>query len=75
MRLAGEDRKDAKGKPQPRTNNTVRLDLAFLGHMFTIAIREWGVNLPSNPVLRTFAGLHLVLAEIDVLPLMRSRVC
>jgi len=51
MRLAGEDRKDSKGKPQPRTNDTVRLDLALLGHMFTIAIREWGVNLPSNPVL------------------------
>jgi integrase len=51
MRLAGVDRKDSKGKPQPRTNDTVRLDLALLGHMFTIAIREWGVNLPSNPVL------------------------
>jgi integrase len=51
MRLVGEDRKDLKGNPRPRTNNTVRLDLALLGHMFTIAIREWGVNLPSNPVL------------------------
>ena len=51
MRLAGEDRKDSKGKARPRTNNTVRLDLALLGHMFTIAIREWGVSLPSNPVM------------------------
>jgi integrase len=50
MRLAGEDRKDADGNPHPRTNSTVRLDLALLGHMLTIAIKEWGVNLPSNPV-------------------------
>jgi integrase len=49
-RLAGEDRKDAKGMPRPRTNNTVRLDLALLGHMLTIAIKEWGVGLPANPV-------------------------
>lgn len=50
-RLAGEDRKDENGHPQPRTNNTVRLDLALLGHMFTIAIKEWGVGLPANPVM------------------------
>jgi integrase len=49
-RLAGEDRKDEFGDPRPRTNNTVRLDLALLGHMFTIAIKEWGVGLPANPV-------------------------
>jgi integrase len=49
-RLAGEDRKDADGVPKPRTNNTVRLDLALLGHMLTIAIKEWGVGLPANPV-------------------------
>jgi len=49
-RLAGEDRKDKSGDPRPRTNNTVRLDLALLGHMFTIAIKEWGVGLPANPV-------------------------
>jgi len=51
MRLAGEDRKDDAGKPQPRANNTVRLDLALLGHLFTVAIKEWGVGLPSNPVM------------------------
>jgi len=53
MRLAGEDRKDAKGKPkpQPRAANTVRLDLALLGHLFSVAIKEWGVGLPYNPVL------------------------
>lgn len=51
MRLAGEDRKDKQGKSLPRANNTVRLDLALLGHLFTVAIKEWGVGLPSNPVL------------------------
>lgn len=53
MRLAGEDRKDKEGKPkpQPRAANTVRLDLALLGHMFTVAIKEWGLGLPFNPVL------------------------
>jgi integrase len=50
MRLAGEDRKDADGNPIPRSNSTVRLDLALLGHLLTIAIKEWGVNLPANPV-------------------------
>jgi integrase len=50
MRLAGEDRKDAAGNPIPRSNSTVRLDLALLGHLLTIAIKEWGVNLPANPV-------------------------
>ena len=50
-RLAGEDRKDAKGKPIPRANDTVRLDLALLGHLFTVAIKEWGIGLPSNPVM------------------------
>lgn len=50
MRLAGEDRIGSSGKPQPRANNTVRLDLALLGHLYTVAIKEWGVGLPSNPV-------------------------
>ena len=50
MRLAGEDRKGDDGNARPRTNSTVRLDLALIGHMLTIAIREWGVTLPANPV-------------------------
>ena len=37
MRLAGEDRLEPSGKPQPRANNTVRLDLALLGHLYTVA--------------------------------------
>ncbi|MEW9898379.1 site-specific integrase [Chitinivorax sp. PXF-14] len=49
-RLAGEDRlKD--GEPQPRAANTVRLELALLGHLFTIAVKEWGLGLTFNPVL------------------------
>jgi len=51
MRLAGEDRKDERGNPRPRTNNTVRLDLALLGHLFSVAIREWGIGIPANPVM------------------------
>lgn len=50
-RLAGTDRKDDNGNPMPRANNTVRLELALLGHLFTIAIKEWRVGLPANPVL------------------------
>ena len=51
-RLAGLDRKDAKGKPapKPRSPNTVRLDLALLGHLFNVAIKEWGIGLTYNPV-------------------------
>lgn len=47
-RLAGDA--DADGKPIPRSNNTVRLELALLSHLFTIAIKEWGIGLPFNPV-------------------------
>jgi len=48
MRLAGDP--DENGKPVPRTNNTVRLELALLSHLFTLAIKEWGLGLPFNPV-------------------------
>ncbi len=34
-----------------RAGNTVRLELALLSHLFTVALREWGVGLPANPVL------------------------
>ncbi|MBL1319688.1 MAG: site-specific integrase [Methylophaga sp.] len=51
-RLAGLDRKDFNGKssPKPRSANTVRLDLALLGHLFNVAIKEWGIGLAINPV-------------------------
>ena len=30
--------------------NTVRLELALLGHLFTVAIQEWRIGLAYNPV-------------------------
>ena len=33
-----------------KSNNTVRLELALLSHLFTIAIKEWRVGLIFNPV-------------------------
>lgn len=48
MRLAGDP--DENGKLIPRSNNTVRLELALLSHLFTVAIKEWGLGLPFNPV-------------------------
>lgn len=50
-RLAGLDRRNKKGEPIPRANNTIRLELALLGHLFTIAIKEWRIGLGWNPVL------------------------
>ena len=46
MVAAFRDKRIAAGK----TNNTVRLDLALLGHLFTTAIREWRIGLVQNPV-------------------------
>ncbi len=48
-RLAGD--LDAQGQRRPRGNNTVRLELALLGHMFTVALKEWGLGLIHSPVL------------------------
>ncbi len=50
-RLAGLDRLDADGNPKPRAANSVRLELALIGHLFTVAIKEWGLGLIYNPVL------------------------
>jgi len=33
-----------------KSNNTVRIELAMLGHLFRIAIQEWGIGLTFNPV-------------------------
>jgi integrase len=49
-RLAGGHRRGKDGGSIPLATNTVRLELALLGHMFGVAIREWGVGIPSNPV-------------------------
>lgn len=47
-RLAGDMGPD--GKRHPRSNNTVRIELALLGHLFTVALKEWGLGLTYNPV-------------------------
>ena len=33
-----------------KANNTVRLELALLGHLYSTAIKEWHIALPTNPV-------------------------
>jgi integrase len=33
-----------------KSNNKVRLELAMLGHLFRVAIQEWGIGLTFNPV-------------------------
>lgn len=50
MRLAGDP--DESGIPVPCSNNAVRLELALLSHLFTIAIKEWGLGLPFNPIFQ-----------------------
>ncbi len=45
-RLAERSRRKTLVSP-----NTVRLELALLSHLFTVAIQEWRIGLPSNPVL------------------------
>lgn len=50
LRLSGQDRKNANGDPVARAANTVRLELALLGHLFTVAVKEWGLGLTHNPV-------------------------
>lgn len=40
------DHRLAEGK----SNNTVRIELAMLSNLFTIAIQEWGLGLTHNPV-------------------------
>src|SRR5471032_2774185 len=33
-----------------KSNNTVRIELALLSNLFTVAIQEWGLGLTHNPV-------------------------
>ena len=35
---------------QGKSNNTVRLELALFGHLFTVAIKEWHIGLTYSPV-------------------------
>ncbi|HEJ1105646.1 TPA: site-specific integrase [Pseudomonas aeruginosa] len=37
--------------PRTVSANTVRLELALLSNLFTVAIQEWRIGLPQNPVL------------------------
>jgi integrase len=49
QRLAGDiDPKTRRRKP--RAANTIRLELALLSHLFTVAIAEWKMGLIYNPV-------------------------
>lgn len=50
LRLAGKDRQNKDGEAVPRAANTVRLELALLGHLYTVAVKEWGLGLTYNPV-------------------------
>jgi integrase len=47
-RLAG-DRQRPDGSLIPRANDTVRLELALLGHLFEVAKEEWKIGLAYNP--------------------------
>lgn len=46
-----DKRLNEKGRSGTTSNNTVRLELALLSHLFTVAIQEWGLGLTFNPVL------------------------
>ncbi|MGD0902152.1 MAG: site-specific integrase [Terracidiphilus sp.] len=63
-RLAGEHRRDKDGNPVPLAANTVRLELALLGHMFGVAIREWGVALETG--MRSSEILTLRCSQVDL---------
>jgi integrase len=41
------DQRLAEGK----ANNTIRIELALLSHLFTIATKEWGLGITYNPVV------------------------
>lgn len=49
-RKAGEITAGINPKPGARAGNTVRLELALLGHLYEVAIREWGIGFIQNPV-------------------------
>jgi len=46
-----DDRLNSKNRHgDPISANQVRLELALLSHMFTVAMQEWGVGIPFNPI-------------------------
>jgi len=46
LAAAYRDHRIAAGK----SNNTVRIELAMLSNLFTVAMQEWGLGLTHNPV-------------------------
>ncbi|HBP6438081.1 site-specific integrase [Pseudomonas aeruginosa] len=44
-------KEDSDVAPRTVSANTVRLELALLSNLFTVAIQEWRIGLPQNPVL------------------------
>ncbi|RWA26778.1 integrase [Pseudomonas veronii] len=48
--VATKLKKNSLVVPRNVGDNTVRLELALLSHLFTIAIQEWRIGLPQNPV-------------------------
>ncbi|MDO8263612.1 MAG: site-specific integrase [Gallionella sp.] len=41
----------SKRTKRPISSSSVRLELALLSHLYTVAIQEWGVGLIYNPVM------------------------
>lgn len=59
-RLAGNDRMNKKASPsQTLLINTVRLEIALLGHLFTIAMKDWVPGL----LTKAYAG-HIECSKI-----------
>lgn len=52
-KITGKDVADYRNMRQKTVGaNTVRLELAFLSHLYTIAIKEWGFHWLVNPVAK-----------------------
>ncbi|WNV05652.1 hypothetical protein RP726_04330 [Candidatus Methylospira mobilis] len=69
-RLAGD--LNDKGERVPRSNSTVRLELALLGHMFTVATKEWGLGLTYTRFSTSVALLPAQGETADFLPKKNS---
>lgn len=41
-----------KGQSKPISNNTIRLELAVVSHLFTVAKKRWGMESLENPVTK-----------------------
>lgn len=41
------------GKTYHLSNNTIRLELAVISHVFTVAMKRWGMETLDNPVKKT----------------------